>query len=818
MNVFVSYSRRDKDFALRLVQALRDWGHDPWFDLEKIPKGANWPDEIDKGLDAADVVVGVLSENAMESGPVKSEWEYALVNNKPLIPIRLSATKVSFRFVRLNYIDCVNDEQLGFQSLQKALQSPKTSVVENNPVSVVTSQSAKFQPIESVKQRVNNRTAMLNKVHDFWIKGVFEPAEFGDAWLELPAIPYPKAVDPETKRELHSPDFDAFSLGLDAKIVNVFHQMGRELLILGAPGSGKTMSLLELARDLIVQAQMDDMQPIPVVFNLASWAEKHPKNLVDWLIDRLFLDYGVSRKLGISWIENGNLVYLFDGLDEVEEIYRDACVVAINIFWRKYDQVDNGIAVCSRIADYEKLATILKLENAITLGKLTPAQADEYLIKLGPSWADLRAAIPSDNVLQVFAESPLLLNIMAVAYQKTPQGQIIGLNEASQKHQLFNRYVARCLRVDKAPKKYPNAKTQYYLSWLAKKMVQHQQIVFHIEGLQPNWLDPDNQRRAYSTIWRFVVLVVVVGGTLVGSLAFGSLGELTGGLIGGIGGGVISIVVSGLIDSLIGSVLGALIGAVVYAVVDGAIRELPLIMPFQELVFILLKLIIVALAGGGGGIVGKLVVTLVSRQRRGRINIAENLNWSWKKAWEGLFKGLAMGLIGGLIFVICAYFFYGLWVLRHYGLGGMLVSVLIGMLLGALVVGLNTTSVGQNANPNEGIWRSVRNSLLGGLLGGSVGFLIGWLMFFLFGNLVNGLGSIFFGLSIGTLFGLLQYGGESALQHLILRNTLYRYGVAPFNYAELLDYCVSRQLMRRVGGGFIFRHRMLMEYFAEKND
>jgi len=144
MNVFVSYSRRDKDFALRLVQALRDWGHDPWFDLEKIPKGANWPDEIDKGLDAADVVVGVLSENAMESGPVKSEWEYALVNNKPLIPIRLSATKVSFRFVRLNYIDCVNDEQLGFQSLQKALQSPKTSVVENNPVSVVTSQSAKF--------------------------------------------------------------------------------------------------------------------------------------------------------------------------------------------------------------------------------------------------------------------------------------------------------------------------------------------------------------------------------------------------------------------------------------------------------------------------------------------------------------------------------------------------------------------------------------------------------------------------------------------------------------------------------------------------
>jgi hypothetical protein len=39
---------------------------------------------------------------------------------------------------------------------------------------------------------------------------------------------------------------------------------------------------------------------------------------------------------------------------------------------------------------------------------------------------------------------------------------------------------------------------------------------------------------------------------------------------------------------------------------------------------------------------------------------------------------------------------------------------------------------------------------------------------------------------------------------------------APLNYAEFLSYTSERHLTRQVGGGFVFRHRMLMEYFAEK--
>ncbi len=55
-------------------------------------------------------------------------------------------------------------------------------------------------------------------------------------------------------------------------ISQVFDAVGGELLILGAPGSGKTTMLLELTRDLLARARQDATHPLLVVFNLSSWA------------------------------------------------------------------------------------------------------------------------------------------------------------------------------------------------------------------------------------------------------------------------------------------------------------------------------------------------------------------------------------------------------------------------------------------------------------------------------------------------------------------------------------------------------------------
>jgi hypothetical protein len=86
----------------------------------------------------------------------------------------------------------------------------------------------------------------------------------------------------------------------------------------------------------------------------------------------------------------------------------------------------------------------------------------------------------------------------------------------------------------------------------------------------------------------------------------------------------------------------------------------------------------------------------------------------------------------------------------------------------------------------------------GGLVGGPGGGLVG-------------------GLLVGFCVGLVVASDKGAaffVQHWGMRILLWRSGYAPFKYVRFLDYAAERIFLRKVGGGYIFVHRMLMEYFA----
>jgi predicted lipid-binding transport protein (Tim44 family) len=92
--------------------------------------------------------------------------------------------------------------------------------------------------------------------------------------------------------------------------------------------------------------------------------------------------------------------------------------------------------------------------------------------------------------------------------------------------------------------------------------------------------------------------------------------------------------------------------------------------------------------------------------------------------------------------------------------------------------------------------------------------IISGLVFGLVGGLVGGLG---LGLGLGLVGGLgvgLVEGGLACLQHLSLRFLLWRNDFAPWHYVRFLDYAAERGFLRKVGGGYIFVHRLLLEYFA----
>jgi hypothetical protein len=65
------------------------------------------------------------------------------------------------------------------------------------------------------------------------------------------------------------------------------------------------------------------------------------------------------------------------------------------------------------------------------------------------------------------------------------------------------------------------------------------------------------------------------------------------------------------------------------------------------------------------------------------------------------------------------------------------------------------------------------------------------------------------------LMGILRGGGAQCIKHFILRWHLQRNGALPWNYPQFLDYAAERILLRKVGGGYIFVCRPLLDYFVD---
>jgi hypothetical protein len=197
-----------------------------------------------------------------------------------------------------------------------------------------------------------------------------------------------------------------------------------------------------------------------------------------------------------------------------------------------------------------------------------------------------------------------------------------------------------------------------------------------------------------------------------------------------------------------------------------------------------------------GGLIGGLGVGLPCDRSMTAIKTVETLKWSWQEAMKfsltGLLSGLPLALVVGVALsqpkLIAPY-----WLIS-------------GSILG-LLGGLRGPEIETKTSPNQGIWNSARNACTLGLIGATLGALIGH-----FFN-PNWLG---LGLLFGLLFGLVFGGGKACLQHFTLRLILWINGFIPWNYAHFLDYATERIFLQKVGGGYVFIHRILLEHFAQR--
>ena len=367
-------------------------------------------------------------------------------------------------------------------------------------------------------QRNRNRSGMLKRVQTIWIRGVLEPSLHGAAQIALELQKQPGAVVTPWWLVLQEFEQSEALVPADASIGQVYDQAGGELLILGEPGAGKTTLLLELARDLLDRAHQDESHPMPVVFNLSSWATMR-QPLADWLVTELDTKYQIPRALAASWIATDQVLPLLDGLDEVAAPDRGACVKAINAYRQAHGLLPT--VVCTRRADYLALPLRLLLRTAVMVQPLTHKQIEAYLAYGGEQLAALHRALQEDADLYTLASTPLMLDVLTTAYQGTARQEIAATGSLETKQeQVFAAYVQRVLTRRTASSLYTQEQTRHWLSFLAQQMKQQNQAIFYIEHMQPDWLSDDWMRRAYDR-WAIVFPAILMG--ILASLGISSL-------------------------------------------------------------------------------------------------------------------------------------------------------------------------------------------------------------------------------------------------------------------------------------------------------
>jgi eukaryotic-like serine/threonine-protein kinase len=540
---------------------------------------------------------------------------------------------------------------------------------------------------------------------------------------------------------------------------------------------------------------------------------------------------------------------LLDGLDEVESGARKECINAINNYRQVHPLVH--VVVCCRITDYLSLPTKLRLLNAVVIQPLTQEQIDTYLENIGDRKEALHEALQKDADLRELTTTPLMLTILMFAFRTMPLDKISALSSfEAKREQVFAAYVQHMLKRRGASNRYTPQQITHWLTYLARQMKRQSQTVFYIEQMQPDWLPKKWQRYLYRALTG-----ALLGGLLGGLFLWPALylfGRLVPYLIPNFFNpyGYLSILVSvSVIGLVIGSLVGLVIGlsrrkttairtadvitwswanafrAFIISMVSGSFGFL-IAISLGNSTFIVFFLLIIVLFGG-------ILSALASRFPRRKAHQHTHIV-PYQGIWSAFGRGMLIGLItAGL--TLTAYTLFLNSILSLFSPDTLFIyiySVIIACISGVMIGIIFSISTSQldtrnSIKPNQGIWRSAFN-------GGRVLLIIVFIVLFIIGmyliallheytinNQQNHTAFIFdqiiagaiLGLMIGTFFGLLN-GGMACIKHMMLRLFLWRARAIPWNYVGFLDYAAERVFLCKVGGGYIFLHRLLLDYFA----
>jgi len=120
---FISYSREDSEFALRLAGDLKAAGATVWLDQLDIAPGQRWARAVEDALNDCPRMLVILSPSSANSTNVDDEVSFALEEHKTVIPVLYRDCKIPFRLRPFQFIDFRGDYGAGLKMLLRSFHT-----------------------------------------------------------------------------------------------------------------------------------------------------------------------------------------------------------------------------------------------------------------------------------------------------------------------------------------------------------------------------------------------------------------------------------------------------------------------------------------------------------------------------------------------------------------------------------------------------------------------------------------------------------------------------------------------------------------------
>ncbi|MEY2226826.1 NACHT domain-containing NTPase [Streptomyces sp. BF23-19] len=337
-------------------------------------------------------------------------------------------------------------------------------------------------PAEVSEERLEReRGALVHRVHHTWSR------DLGLRWndtarLELGLEDSPSAVhDPWGERHLTTEA--GIPLPSGSSLRTAYDQHNRQLLVLGAPGAGKTVHMLELVASLIEDAQSDTEAPVPVFLLLTNW---RGGSLEQWLITELQRRYRTPSDVTRAMLTAGKFCLILDGLDEVDPKQQDECVSRINDFISADGHSHCPIAISCRISDYQQMKQKITVNGAVTVQPLPIQAVHAFLNSAGAQAQGLRSAAAADPDLARLLTTPLMLSIAVLAYAGATEEAVHSTGTITERRGLvFDAFLKRMitrdrtLRGDRVNGRFSAVETESRLHAMASQMDRYQVTVIY---------------------------------------------------------------------------------------------------------------------------------------------------------------------------------------------------------------------------------------------------------------------------------------------------------------------------------------------------